>query len=41
MLVEALVGQLGHDDLIPLPLSSSCNQRFSGILRFNLRAAIS
>jgi hypothetical protein len=39
--VHALVGQTGHDDLLPLYPSVFCNLRFSGILRFDLWAAIS
>jgi hypothetical protein len=33
-------GKTSHDDLIPLGLSPSCNQRFSRILRFDLEAVM-
>jgi hypothetical protein len=39
--VHTLVGQAGHSDGVPLPPSVCWNQRFSGILRVNLHAAIS
>ena len=39
--MQALVGQTGHDELLPLYFLGLCNLRVSGILRFDLWAAIS